>query len=333
MVAKICFTFLAVIFCTLTAIAQPFHGVGGRKLEVIDPVGQRSMDTIAFFPSNDENGIISIGPYDVDISLTASIVPNRYPLILISHGNMGSMWGHHSLASFLAKQGYIVVTMTHPGDNFQDNRQIGATSTVYGRPMQVSAVLTAALEHSYLASFIDEKRIGFIGFSAGGTTGLILAGAQPEFERLVAYCSKRPDDGHVCEAQGHIRNDRPELNAMADPRIQSLVLLAPLSVVFPPETIKCITIPALIYVGEKDEELSLEDNAKALAREMISVTDFKVVTGAGHFTFLSPCSPRLSTELPALCIDQAGVDRILLHREINAEIANFFTITLNILAD
>lgn len=71
--SKILLYFSDRYFCISTAIAQPFYGVGGRKLEVIDPVGQRLMDAIAFFPSNNETGIINIGPYDVDVSLTASI--------------------------------------------------------------------------------------------------------------------------------------------------------------------------------------------------------------------------------------------------------------------
>jgi hypothetical protein len=55
------------------------------------------------------------------------------------------MWGHHDLASSLSQQGYIVVSVTHLGDNFQDASGIGATSTPYGRSLQISAALADAI--------------------------------------------------------------------------------------------------------------------------------------------------------------------------------------------
>lgn len=319
-------------FCAANVNAESIEGVGAKKLEVVDPVEQRPMDAMAFFPSPERTEVTRIGPYEIAASRSASIAANRYPLILISHGNMGGMWGHHDLASSLAQQGYIVVSVTHPGDNFQDASRTGATSTVYGRPLQISAALTAALKDSVLAAHIDGDRIGFVGFSAGGTTGLILAGAKPALAHLESYCARRPDDRHVCEAHGRIRIDRAELTPSADPRIRAFVLLAPLSVVFPPEELKLITTPVQVYVGEKDEELSPTDNAVALARQMPHEAEVQVIPNAGHFTFLAPCSPQLSRTMPALCIDHHGVDRVALHQNINSDIARFFTKTLDAVA-
>ncbi|CAI0953921.1 Predicted dienelactone hydrolase [Serratia fonticola] len=304
------------------ANAANINGVGIKKLEVVDPIDNHPMETVAFFPSSGPSGVTSIGPYQISASKSVSIGSDLYPLILLSHGNMGSMWGHHDLATALAQQGYIVVSVTHPGDNFQNSSRAGATSAIYGRPLQISAALSAALKDSMLAPHIDKDRIGFLGFSAGGTTGLILAGGKPTLTRLVEYCAKRPNDHHVCEAKGHIRLDHPELAPSADPRIRSFVLLAPLSVIFTPQGLKPVKSPLLIFVGDKDEELSPDDNAIALAKR--TEASLQVIPNAGHFTFLSSCSRDMSRAMPDLCTDRKGIDRVAIHQHIITEVATFF---------
>lgn len=308
--------------------AESIHAVGIKKLEVVDPIDHQPMETVVFFPISGRAEVTNIGPYQIAASKSVAIERGFYPLILLSHGNMGSMWGHHDLATTLARQGYIVVSLTHPGDNFQNSSKMGTTSVLYGRPLQVSAALSAALKDSVLTPHIDKDRIGFVGFSAGGTTGLILAGAKPTLTRLVEYCAKRPNDRHVCEAKGHIRLDRPDLAASADPRIRSFVLLAPLSVMFTPEESKLIKSPLLIFVGDKDEELSPDENGMALAKNLGA--SLQVIANAGHFTFLSPCSPDMSQAMPELCIDPKGINRTETHQRINADIASFFKDTLGV---
>jgi predicted dienelactone hydrolase len=319
-----------VLLFSAAASAGPVEGVGVRKLEAVDPVERKPMDAVVFFPSPDRTDVTSIGPYKVDASRSAPIGDGRYPLIMVSHGSMGSMWGHHDLASSLARQGYVVVSVTHVGDNFQDASRIGTAGAIYGRATQISAALSATLDDPALEPHIDRERIGFVGFSAGGTTGLMLAGGNPDLARLEGYCAKRSDDRHVCEARGRIGMEGAELGASADARIRSFVLLAPLSVIFPTEGLKSVAAPMSVYVGEKDEELSPEDNALALARDMPSKVSVEVLPNAGHFTFLAPCSPQMREAMPALCTDPPGIDRAALHRVINADIATFFTKTLDV---
>lgn len=290
---------------------------------MIDPVDRQPMDAVVFYPSTDEATVTKIGPYQVAASPNAAMAEGQFPLILLSHGTMGSMWGHHDLGALLARNGYIVVSLTHAGDNFADTSRLGAVSSTYGRPMQISAALSTALDDAALAPHIDKNRIGFVGFSAGGTTGLILAGAKPELSRFEDYCTKRIGDNSVCEAEGKIRIDRTDLASKADPRISAYVLMAPLSVVFPPETLKSVTAPTLIYVGDQDGELSPEENAMALAPELTKA-ELRVIEKAGHFTFLAPCSEDLTKLVAGFCIDNPGIVRTALHERINAEIAAFF---------
>ena len=318
------FALITVILCFAPmASAETFTGSGIKKLVVIDPVDNKPMDAVVFYPSTDEAIVTKMGPYNVAASPKSPMAEGQFPLILLSHGTMGSMWGHHDLGASLARNGYIVISLTHAGDNFADTSRLGAVSSTYGRPMQISAALSTALDDAALAPHIDKNRIGFVGFSAGGTTGLILAGAKPDLSRFEAYCAKRPDDHSVCEAEGKIRTDRPDLAPQADPRISAYVLMAPLSVIFGAETLKSVTAPTLIYVGDQDGELSPQENAMALAPELPKA-QLQVIEKAGHFTFLAPCSEELTKLVAGFCIDNPGIVRTALHQRMNAEIATFF---------
>jgi hypothetical protein len=45
---------------------------------------------------------------------------------------------------------------------------------------------------------------------------------------------------------------------------------------------------------------------------------------AGHFAFLPPCSPQLTTALPRFCTDAPGFDRAAFHRDFNWSVVLFF---------
>lgn len=187
------FFFLGTLLLVLagTAAADTFAGAGLKRLEVEDPVSHQPMDVALFYPSVAATRISRIGPYVIAASREVGMAPGRYPLIVMSHGNTGSLWSQHDLASDLARAGFIVVVLTHPGDNYQDTSGLGAVSTLYGRPLQVSAALSAAQNLSFLADRIAGRQVGFVGFSAGGGTGLLLTGAQVDLQRFEQYCATR----------------------------------------------------------------------------------------------------------------------------------------------
>lgn len=307
----------------LSAYAQPADEAGFRRLAVIDPVAKQPIEAVYFYPGAiGGNMLSSFGPYHVSARNAVKMAPGRFPLIVISHGNAGSLWSHHDLATSLARQGNIVITLSHPGDNYKDQSGAGATSTVYGRPLQISAAITAALNNPDLTGHIDADRIAFIGFSSGGETGLLLAGGKIDSARYVSYCESHPAEA-MCSTMGHIKNDSPNLSPESDSRIKAWVLMAPVSVIFSPESLKNFTKPTLIFTGDKDEELSWRQNAGELAKTLPSNPELKMIPGAGHFVFLSPCSSQLRAATPALCDDPSGVDRTAVHRRISDEISRF----------
>lgn len=71
--------------------------------------------------------------------------------------------------------------MIHPGDNNRDHSRLGTLSNLYGRPLQLSAAISAARGDALLGPYLNEGKVGVIGYSAGGETALILSGAQPDW--------------------------------------------------------------------------------------------------------------------------------------------------------
>ena len=55
--------------------------------------------------------------------------------------------------------------------------------------------------------------------------------------------------------------------------------------------------------------------------------EFVTVPG-DHFIFLAPCPDALAEAFPEACKDPPGVDRETLHRQIAAELVDFFDRTL-----
>jgi len=99
------------------------------------------------------------------------------PLIVLSHGGGSAPIVHHDTAEMLADAGFAVVAVHHPNDF------AGGLDKVWlvERPTDVKRLLDFTLRASPVAGKVDLRRIGFFGFSRGGYTGLMLAGAVPRY--------------------------------------------------------------------------------------------------------------------------------------------------------
>jgi predicted dienelactone hydrolase len=201
------------------------------------------MPGFVFYPSTQPvKDATPIGPYHINATLGAPEQPGPKPLVVISHGNGGSALGHHDLATYLAAHGFVVATIEHPRDNFHDQSGVGYSSTLVGRPIEISETISALLDDPRWKPLIDPNRIGVAGFSAGGYTSLLLVGAVPQFNRFLAYCNRYPDDEPTCtdarrltspeDFLAQAQKDLTRWGATADPRVKAAFVMAPLSLIF-----------------------------------------------------------------------------------------------------
>jgi predicted dienelactone hydrolase len=304
--------------------------VGWRYLSFPDPLDSLPMQAIAFYPSSAGEHLSKVQGYTLEAGEDVPVAMGRFPLVMLSHGNTGTPLALHDLASALARKGFVVVAVIHPGDNSRDHSRLGTISNLYGRPLQISSAISAALQDPVLAPYLSAEQVGVIGYSAGGETALILAGARPDLQRLKKYCAERPQDQDACKTQGELLLDRNDLHAEADSRVRALMLMAPLTLMFGRHTLAEVRVPVLLYSGDGDELLAVDRNAEALARKLPVTPEYKRLAGAGHFVFMAPCGDELRATAPALCTDREGVDREDIHRNLSAEAVRFFEGALGI---
>ena len=142
---------------------HPHWSVGYHRMSFPDPLDAQPMKAIAFYPSTGREHISQVGAYRVAATEDAKVAIGRFPLLMLSHGNTGTPLALHDLATSLARKGFVVVAVLHPGDNYKDHSRLGTLSNLYGRPIQISAAITATLGDLMLSPFVNVRQVGVIG--------------------------------------------------------------------------------------------------------------------------------------------------------------------------
>ena len=334
----------ALLLLAPLALAAPtVSGVGMAPIRIPDPVSGGQTDGYVFYPSPEATpGTTTLGPYEVAARLGAPATPGAKPLVVISHGNGGSRLGHHDLATFLASHGFIVATLNHPKDDFEDTSGVGHVEVLAGRPVQVKSTISMLLADPHWKTLIDPTHIGVAGFSAGGYTSLMVAGAKPRLTLFVGFCDRYPKDDNVCGHRPQFEVDAAKAGLTIsqmfqqtqdqldrygdthDPRVKAAFVMAPLSLIFDAHSFDTVSIPIYLYYGQSDHVLRPEANARRIQPLIHTLAGVKEVPKADHWVFLAPCTPALATQIPELCSDPPGVDRKQVHAQIDEDALAFF---------
>ena len=317
---------------TALAAAQAHHaGIG--SLDV--PYHGSRIETTMWYPSRDAETARSFGPYRVSVALGGAPVEGRHPLVLVSHGTGGNALNQHLQAEALARRGFIVASLTHPGDNFQDRSMVADQRYFYERPRQISRVLDALLAHPEWKHRIDVQRIGAMGHSAGGYTVAALIGGAPDPTRMTQHCARTEDDP-VCRFRDPrfavaAPSDEPlQLPAsvgapgeVQDSRIRAVVMLAPLGQPIEPGTLGRSTAAVKLIGAEHEEVLHHRYHYEHLRSELPRA-QARLARGAGHYSFIAPIDAAWKQRLGPVASDPSGFDREAFHRELSDEIVTFF---------
>ena len=247
------------------------------------------------------------------------------PLIVISHGNGGDFRSHHDTATALAKAGFVVVALTHTGDNWRD--QSRATDLV-GRTRQLSVVIDYMTQDWSARAGIDAERIGAFGFSAGGFTVLAAAGGDPDLGRLADHCRANPgfyDCRLIGQHAGTMKEGVAAPRLPHDARIKALAVAAPaLGFTFTKEGLSKVKQPVQLWQAGADQILPAPFYVEPVRDALPTAPEYRRVEGAAHFDFLPPCSPELEAAAAMICKPTPGFDRAAFHETLNQEVIRFF---------
>lgn len=293
-----------------TAEPPPFRA-GVVRITLPDP----PLAVLVWYPSEAAEQPWQAGPWPIAATQGAPVAPGqRFPVILFSHGGGpggGNPLLHRDLGAHLARGGFITVMPAHGNE----------PPRLVLRPQQLGRALAATLADPRFSAAADPARLGAIGFSLGGATALITAGAAPDYPRYAAYCRQHPEDIGPCEGGGGTDAPAPSAGAAPALPLRALVLLDPLAALFGSPGLAGLTMPVLLYRPAHSGVIRPEGNAMALAAALPRAPEQAVVPG-NHWVFVDPCPPPLVVEA-VVCRDAPGVDRAAIHQQIEERIAAF----------
>jgi len=290
-----------------------------------------------------------IGPPDTPLFEAGMASPNAplepslrpLPLIVLSHGSGGSKEQMAWLGTALARAGFIVAAVDHPGNNSHEAYKAEGFVLWWERATDLSEVIDGMLADENFGVRIDKDRIGAAGFSLGGYTVLELAGAQTDVSVLFDRCSRQPDQA-ACQSPemknmgtpqqmlAQVRKtSRVSLAASADsykdPRVKAVFAIAPgLGFTQTQESLRAIRVPVEIVVGGADQNAPANENANYTRANVRGARETVLPGGVAHYTFLDTCSAEGKKQLGAYCADAPGVDRDKVHEQVAEEAGVFF---------
>jgi predicted dienelactone hydrolase len=308
----------------LALCASLGHAAGFQRGLAADPEG-KPLEIGIWYPSEATPRPVAMGPTTMSVAVGGAARGTALPLVVMSHGTGSSFLGHFDTAMALADAGFVVVAVTHTGDNHADQSR---SVDVMDRPRQISRVIDHMLSTWDGRAAIDPARIGMFGFSAGGFTTLVSIGGIPDLAKVGPMCLQHPGD-FACQllarrsSSGAPPLPTPSAPA-ADARIRAAVVVAPaLGFTFAPDGLGNVKVPVQLWRAEDDLVLPHPRYAEAVRLALPQTPDHHVVPGAGHFDFLAPCSRALASLAPTICVSAAGFDRVAFHATFHAAVVSF----------
>jgi predicted dienelactone hydrolase len=293
---------------------------------------QEPIHVVLFYPTQDSAKSIPMGPFTPTVAINGKPDATVKGLILLSHGTGGSELGHSSLAEALAKNGYLVAAIRHPGDNWQDQSLLSVPGGYYfsERPRQASRVIDAILSDPEwtrrIAVDAHGPRIGAVGHSAGGYTVLALAGGTPDLMRIVSHCRTSSDDPVFCSMGRQVTNsgaEKSSFEGLRDTRVRAVAALAPAGVEFSAQSLATISIPATIYAGDKDTFLVPRYHAEWVRQNVVKA-DYHAIHNAGHYAFMDTPGMPIPSADGDVGANPKGFDRAAFLKQLATALNQFF---------
>jgi predicted dienelactone hydrolase len=183
--------------------------------------------------------------------------------------------------------------------------------------VDLKAALDAARRDPQIAPHLDLQRLGVAGFSLGGFTALLTAGARADIDHFLQFCHEKPHDP-TCMPQAEAPDQtmaariaalkRPQFAAQAKlagndysiPGIKAVFLMAPGAIeAITPASLRALKTPASILLGDADPVAPPHSNGD-LAAQLLPHATLKALHDVGHYDFLADCTAAGRRQVP-LC--------------------------------
>jgi len=293
---------------------------------------QQAIHVVLFYPTQDSARAIPMGPFTPTVAINGKPDAAVKGLLLLSDGTGGSELGHSGLAAALARNGYLVAAIRHPGDNWQDQSMLAVPGGYYfgERPRQASRVIDAILSDpewkQRIATDAHGPRIGALGHSAGGYTVLAMAGGSPDLTRLLDHCRTNSDDPIFCSMRRQPSASGAGsvfFDGLKDTRVRAVAAMAPVGVVFSAASLAAITIPVALYTGDKDTFLVPRYHAEWVRQNIVNA-DYHAIPNAGHYAFMDTPGMPIPSPDGDIGANPAGFDRAAFQKELAPALNQFF---------
>jgi predicted dienelactone hydrolase len=333
---------LASLATLLVAAHAHAFEAGWMQIQTAGATPDAPKTTVAlYYPTMAPPRVVAMGPFSVDAAIGGKPVDKVKALILLSHGISGTELGHSTLAQALARNGYLVAALRHPGDNYQDRSLLEKGPERYfdERPRQASRVIDAILADpawkARIAADSQGPLVGALGHSAGGYTVLALAGAKPDLSRMKKHCqAEASDDPIFCSLArpGEATPSSPvatpsPLPSLKDDRVRAIVAMAPTGVLLTAESLAAVRSATTIYEAELDRFLVPRFHAEWVATNL-PAANLHRVPNAWHFAFMNAPSMPIPSHDGDVAANPPGFDRDAFLKQLGIDIVAFFDKTL-----
>lgn len=292
-----------------------------------EPLYDRPLTVELWYPSSIDSSLAAIIEYEDVLGLAGNperpLIPftfkgrairdaspietdDSFPLVVVSHGYVGSRFLMTYLTENLASKGYIVVAIDHTESTFKD--AAGFQSTLLNRSKDILFVvneiadLTSRDKQHSLSGKVDADRTAVIGYSMGGYGALNAAGAG--YSDIALNFFKGITGGSTAlESRGTLNESYKK---SLDPRIKAVVAFAPWGMergVWDNEGLKGLKTPVFFIAGSEDDISGYEKGIKAIYEGAINANRYLLTYDNARHN-VAPNPPQAATMKDGLHIDE-----------------------------
>ena len=322
--------FFAAILATFSMAWTVTANAAGFRVVLHDGV-----EIGVWYPSDTATISQSLGPFAVDVAQDAPISTGTHQVILFSHGRGGRYRNHYLTSQTLADAGFIVAAPQHEADYLVGGSK--TASALNHRYLELDAALSAVLAEADFADHVNRDAIHGVGYSLGGATILLAAGAEYSTKRVDQHCQLNMDaDVEFCEDPGRVYraiqsfHHDVSLPQTTDPFRNKplihgqIVLIAPVFQGFGVKKLSATSLTVFAIAGDRIAQPKFHAYPLIRAVSPDLPTDLQMIAGH-HFAFIAPF-PKWLTDMENIpvAVDPEGFDRKSFLTDLNARILAVF---------